>query len=242
MNSKIYKIINDINNKVYVGQTRKSLQKRFYDHCRTSKYENRKMAILYAIKKYGKDHFRIELLEELSINLTKKEIDQKEIDWGIKLNSLSPNGYNLRLGNGKNAVSDETRKKIGLKHKGKRLSEWHKKILLKALTGRKRSQEEKDKISKNHSKFWKGKIRSDEDKLKMSKPKTFENGISPLSIPICAYCNNSVYEFKSFAEASKSTIFDKPVAATAICKCCKEKQNSCGKINGKNVIWKYKIF
>ncbi len=241
MNGRIYKIINDVNSKIYVGQTRQSLIDRLDLHIRNSNSKNyRNMPILYAIRKYGVSHFKIELLEELSELFTQEEIDNKEIEWGLKLNTLSPNGYNLRLGKGKSVVSEETRKKIGDIHRGKKLPEWHKQILLKALTGRVRPQEEKDKISENNARYWKGKKRSDEDKKKMSKPKTFKNGIPPSSIPIIASCEGNVYEFNSFADASRSNIFDKSPSATAICRCCKGKQISCSKINGKKVYWKYK--
>ena len=31
--SKIYKIINDVNNKIYIGKTRATLERRFKEHC-----------------------------------------------------------------------------------------------------------------------------------------------------------------------------------------------------------------
>ena len=66
MIGRIYKIVNDINDKVYVGQTIRTLVQRFQKHCSYSDDVNHTMAIKKAIHKYGRDHFKIVLLEELS--------------------------------------------------------------------------------------------------------------------------------------------------------------------------------
>ena len=52
----IYKITNRINGKVYIGQTRMSLNVRWWHHC------NRKdcPALHHAIKKYGAENFTVE--------------------------------------------------------------------------------------------------------------------------------------------------------------------------------------
>lgn len=69
----IYIITNDINNKVYIGQTIQELQKRWHRHCQKScSKAERRMAIKQAILKYGKEHFKIQELckcpvEELMI-------------------------------------------------------------------------------------------------------------------------------------------------------------------------------
>ena len=54
---KIYKITNLINNKVYIGLTSQTIQKRFYQHC----HNPIKNSLIHkAIKKYGKENFIIE--------------------------------------------------------------------------------------------------------------------------------------------------------------------------------------
>jgi hypothetical protein len=78
-----------------------------------------------------------------------------------------------------------------------------------------------------------------EDKLKMSKPKIFNDGISPLSKKVIAECDGKEYKFNSAAEAERSSIFDKLVANNSIIKCCKGKLKSAGKLNGKKVTWRY---
>lgn len=91
---KIYIITNDINNKVYIGQTIQSLKKRFSGHCCYSKSDrSSSMYIKRAIHKYGKDKFHISLLEECSID----SLNEREIYWISKYDSYY-NGYNLTLG------------------------------------------------------------------------------------------------------------------------------------------------
>ena len=70
---KIYLISNDVNSKLYVGQTIQNLNKRFNGHCCYSKSDrSANMYIKRAIHKYGKDKFHISLLEEVSIEKLKE--------------------------------------------------------------------------------------------------------------------------------------------------------------------------
>lgn len=119
----IYKITNDINSKVYVGQTYKTPEERFQRHSNESRWKNvKRMPIVLAILKYGKEHFRVDALEVLPYDMPQSYVDSKEVEWGIRLNSLSPNGYNLKLGNAQGIISDETKRKISVAHKGKKVS------------------------------------------------------------------------------------------------------------------------
>ena len=89
MKGYIYKITNNINGKVYIGQTIRSLQERLNEHIAA------KSVIGYAIRKYGKDNFRIELLEEVEID----KIDEREIYWIEFFNSTNKHeGYNISTG------------------------------------------------------------------------------------------------------------------------------------------------
>ena len=91
---KIYIITNDINNKVYIGQTIQKLSKRFNGHCCYSKSDrSSNMYIKRAIHKYGKDKFHISLLEEVSI----EKLNEREKYWIAYYDSYN-NGYNLTLG------------------------------------------------------------------------------------------------------------------------------------------------
>lgn len=91
---KIYLITNDINSKVYVGQTIQSLNKRFNGHCCYSKSDKSEaMYIKRAIHKYGRDKFHITLLEECPVNL----LNEREKYWISFYNSYNE-GYNLTKG------------------------------------------------------------------------------------------------------------------------------------------------
>lgn len=91
---KIYIIRNSINNKVYIGQTTQSLNKRFNGHCCYSKSDRSvNMYIKRAIRKYGRNNFSIELLEECSI----EDLNTREQYWINRYDSYN-NGYNLTLG------------------------------------------------------------------------------------------------------------------------------------------------
>ena len=65
MVSRIYKIVNDVNNKVYIGKTSDTIEARFKSHCYDSTRDQIKNHPLYkAFNKYGVEHFSIHLIEE----------------------------------------------------------------------------------------------------------------------------------------------------------------------------------
>lgn len=105
MKGKIYKITNKINNKVYIGQTMQSLEKRFQKHCwaANSKFDkyHHNMAIKQAIRKYGKENFIIELIEEVE----QDKLDEREAYWISYYNSYNK-GYNCTKG-GQNGATRE---------------------------------------------------------------------------------------------------------------------------------------
>lgn len=102
----IYKITNLINGKCYVGQTKGSLDYRWYHHCHKS---SKCLGIHNAIIKYGKENFRI---EEIDSATTKDELNFKEAYWINKLNTISPCGYNLKTGGNDCTYSKESRQKM----------------------------------------------------------------------------------------------------------------------------------
>lgn len=92
MKKYIYKIINNINNKIYIGQT-KNYKERFAAHKRKAfeSYESSK--ILYqAFRKYGIENFSFEIIEYV------ENYNEREKYWIQKLNTISPNGYNMTIG------------------------------------------------------------------------------------------------------------------------------------------------
>ena len=90
----IYQIVNNINQKVYVGKTNFSIEKRWKEHIHDSKKEEISNRPLYkAMNKYGLENFSIEVLEEVSLD----EVNEKEIYWIEKLGSFKY-GYNATKG------------------------------------------------------------------------------------------------------------------------------------------------
>ena len=88
----IYKITNDINQKVYVGKTEFSIEKRFIEHCQEAQRPVKQHRPLYAaMRKYGIEHFHIELLEETD------NPNERETFWIEQLKSFKY-GYNATLG------------------------------------------------------------------------------------------------------------------------------------------------
>jgi group I intron endonuclease len=57
----IYKITNKVNGKVYIGQTIRSLNTRFKEHCK----KPRCIALHSAINEYGRNSFEVSILEKV---------------------------------------------------------------------------------------------------------------------------------------------------------------------------------
>ena len=88
----IYKITNDINQKIYIGKTEFSIEKRFKEHCKDAfKEHNEKRPLYSAMKKYGIENFHIELIEETD------NPEEREVYW-IEYYGSFKNGYNATKG------------------------------------------------------------------------------------------------------------------------------------------------
>lgn len=107
----IYKMLNQINGKIYVGQTWRTIQKRFGIHKQPS-YKGC-INLHNALNKYGRDKFTIELI---TICGTQDAADYWERFFILKYNSID-NGYNLR--NGGHGDYDVLRDKISASLKGR---------------------------------------------------------------------------------------------------------------------------
>lgn len=94
MKGFIYCISNDVNNKKYIGKTTLSIEARFKQHCCDAyKMTNERRPLYSAIRKYGEEHFYIELVEECELSL----LEERECYWINKLETFL-NGYNATLG------------------------------------------------------------------------------------------------------------------------------------------------
>lgn len=97
---RIYIIRNTINDKVYVGQTTKSVRLRFLNHLSAAR-RGKDYVIGKAIRKYGEKNFYVETLEEC----LKSELNEREIYYIKFYNSTNPKfGYNMSKGGNKVAT------------------------------------------------------------------------------------------------------------------------------------------
>lgn len=88
----IYKITNNINDKIYIGKTVRTIEDRFKEHCKDCQRENLEKRPLYsAMKKYGVENFSVELIEETD------NPEERERYW-IEYYGSFKNGYNATLG------------------------------------------------------------------------------------------------------------------------------------------------
>lgn len=108
----VYQITNLVNNKLYIGITN-NIKKRWSNHkCNNDPT----MVIAKAIKKYGVDNFKFEVLFR---NLSIEEAKAKEIELIKEKNSQVPNGYNVSPG----GDLSETKKVIGANNGMAKLTE-----------------------------------------------------------------------------------------------------------------------
>ena len=92
----IYKIINTVNNKIYIGKTEETIERRLYEHKLCVKTGSKQSRLYSAMKHYGVDKF---IVEELDHSDSSEELCEKEKYWIKKLNSQDPKvGYNIAPG------------------------------------------------------------------------------------------------------------------------------------------------
>lgn len=90
----IYKISNNQNGKIYIGQTIQPFNHRVNEH--KKKMRNGTKHPLYdAMRKHGIEAFSFEIIDNA---VSQEELDTKEIFWIKHFNSEYPNGYNLTAG------------------------------------------------------------------------------------------------------------------------------------------------
>lgn len=112
---KIYKITNSINGKVYIGQTSRSIERRWKEHCCPSE---QCPLLKKAIRKYGKENFSIVQIDSA---IDREEANAKEKHWIAFYDSAnSEKGYNLSLGGSIGDFNDATLLKMSESHKGEK--------------------------------------------------------------------------------------------------------------------------
>lgn len=100
----IYKITNIQNGKFYIGKTKNNVESRWYKHLKDCQYNRTSKSLLYdAIRKYGKDSFKLEII---SVHENLKQLNEAEIQ---AIASLKPQ-YNIAKGGDGGWINDQTGK------------------------------------------------------------------------------------------------------------------------------------
>lgn len=151
----IYKTTNLITNKIYIGQKKSN---KFLGE----KYLGSGKVLKQALIKYGKENFKVELLEEIDCI---EKMDEREIYWIAYFNATNGEiGYNRSEGGNVNRTLVEENNPFYHKHHSeesrKKMSENNALYML----GKHHSEETKAKISKGNL----GKVVSEETKHKLS--------------------------------------------------------------------------
>jgi len=124
MNSGLYSIFCSINSKYYIGQAI-DVDKRIKAHLnKLSANTHHSPYLQHSFNLYGKESLTFEVLEYCNI----EELDDKEIYYISKYNSLNPNGFNCTIGgNGMRGFvfSETTKQNWSNKRKGKYLGIEH---------------------------------------------------------------------------------------------------------------------
>lgn len=151
----IYKTTNLITNKFYIGQKHSEV---FLGE----KYLGSGKRLNDSIKHYGKENFKVELIEEIE---SKELMDEREIYWIAYYNATNPDiGYNISEGGNVN------RTMIGINNPFymKKHSEESKKLMsehnARPMLGKHHSEETKEKIASGN----RGKVVSNEAREKLS--------------------------------------------------------------------------
>lgn len=151
--SIIYKVTNIINGKCYIGKTTQLLKKRKYKHMYYTSKELDDAYFHNAIRKYGIENFKWEVIYECNDPLILGIMETMKIM--VNHSHWTESGYNLTWGNDDNPMNNpEIRKKVSISKKGKN----------HYLYGKHLNTDHKRKISESN----KGKKRTDETKRKMS--------------------------------------------------------------------------
>lgn len=207
------------NNKKYIGITCKEVKVRWNNG---KGYKENQPLIHNAVGKYGWGNIKHKILFE---GLTKDQAEQKEVELiAFYKSNQKEYGYNIESGGkARGRVSEETKKKIGDIHRGKKLTlEARKKISLAQMGdknnnyGKHWTEERKKKLSaktsgENHWMY--GKHWSNEMKKKFSDAN---------KIKILCVEQNKIYE--SITSASKIN----NIAGQSISACAKHKRKTAG--------------
>jgi group I intron endonuclease len=171
--SGIYKIVNMITGKYYVGSTinfRMRWKKHFED---LSKNKHHCKKLQHSVNKWGIENFKTFIIEWCP-----KELLAEREQYYMNYYNVCKDGYNIfpfaRSSRGR-IVSEKERKEQSERLKGRVISEKTKQAVAEANRTRIWSDESKAKLKAAKFEFRKGIPKSEEQKAKMRKPKSEEH-------------------------------------------------------------------
>lgn len=260
----VYMIYNNVNDKVYIGETLQKITTRFKQHIQKAFDENRKYDghLFRAIRKYGKEHFFVKEVDKvtgLDRNKVKEEIQRLEVFYISRYDSCK-NGYNCDFGGGKGMklTSKETKLKQSLIKKSdpkyaeiarmnQKKSVENNKVPITMYdfnSGEKLEEFESTKAAaikygkdaSSITKICKGKT----SYLRIQGQKVTFKYQRDLYIPkytVECYTENLgvIEKFVEASDGAKKYNSD----LSAIIRCCKGKSNCAGKYNNESLKWRY---
>lgn len=173
----IYRITNNVNGNIYIGQTLDSFKRRYSTHKYECFNKRRRNKLYNSMRKYGWENFSFDIMHFCN---NENEIDDLERKY-IKLFNCLERGLNLDSGGNLNKHhSEETKRKIGRANKGNKAclgrkhTEESKRKMSKIQTGKKMSKEAcmNNSLAKKGNKYWLGKKHTEGSKKKMSASKS----------------------------------------------------------------------
>lgn len=174
----IYLIRNNINNKIYIGQTIQDFDKRYSSGIEKTHNKHLKRSI----EKYGVDNFYID--KEFDIAYSQDELNRLEKMYIRMYNATDKRyGYNIREGGLNTKLAESTKQKLSEARLGRFKGEEN------PMFGKHHTEESKKKMAVN-----KGKPMSEEQKEKL-------RNNSPRSRQVICLDDNKI--FKSIKEASR---------------------------------------
>jgi group I intron endonuclease len=146
----IYKITNKINGKVYIGQSW-AIERRIKYHKGHTHNEHLKRAF----RKYGKENFLFEVIKEFNQECSQILLDEAENFYIKEFDSINPSrGYNKKEGGAHGRMSEEAIKKRVEKNTGKKRTKEQRERISKGNKGKHViSEETRKKLSESHKKY-----------------------------------------------------------------------------------------
>jgi group I intron endonuclease len=173
----IYKVVNIVNNKCYIGQTIQSLESRKRKHLKVTA-DGSTAHFHRALRKYDAENFKWTILATVASLFETNFLEPLYIERHDSFH----NGYNMTTGGDNCKLSEETKRKIGLGNKGKTVSAEARANISRGLTGKPLSKEHRKLLSKIH----KGKPKTETHKQHIAE--ALKGKAHPQQKVVCPHC------------------------------------------------------